>query len=120
MNTNDNRKLTIRILSICMFIASVVLYLLIVNNFIANYDSGVMHRYVFVGLSLMYFAAFLILIGRMNGYIRPIRWKNKVWNTIWNVLYFFGMVVAATLMEEGLWNDNLFAMRKYPEAQGFQ
>lgn len=24
----------------------------------------------------------------MNGYIRPIRWKNKVWNTIWNVLYF--------------------------------
>ena len=113
MNTNDNRKLTIRILSICMFIASVVLYLLIVSNFIANYDSGVMHRYVFVGLSLMYFAAFLIPIGRMNGYIRPIRWKNKVWNTIWNVLYFFGMVVAATLMEEGLWNDNLFAMRKW-------
>lgn len=59
----------------------------------------------------MYFAAFLIPIGRMNGYIRPIRWKNKVWNTIWNALYFFGMVVAATLMEEILWNDKAFFLQ---------
>ena len=111
MHTNDKKTNIIRILSICIFVASIVLYMLIVNNFIANFTQLDVHRYVFVGLSIMYFAAFLIPIGRMNGYIRPIRWKNKVWNTIWNVLYFLGMVVAATLMEEILWNDKAFFLQ---------
>lgn len=111
MHTNDKKTNIIRILSICIFAASVVLYMLIVNNFIANFTQLDVHRYVFVGLSILYFAAFLIPIERMNGYIHPIRSKNKVWNTIWNALYFFGMVVAATLMEEILWNDKAFFLQ---------
>lgn len=53
MHTNDKKTNIIRILSICIFAASIVLYMLIVNNFIANFMQLDVHRYVFVGLSIM-------------------------------------------------------------------
>ncbi len=112
MNTNEKNKWIKWIMSVCIFAASVAVYLLAVNNFITNYDSGVMHRYVFVGVSLMFFASTaLVPIARINEYIKPIHWKSKIWNRIWNILFFFGVALAAALMEEYLWNDNFFVLR---------
>lgn len=85
---NNKKQWLIWVLSACVFLGSVVIYIYGANNFVANYDSGVMHRYVFVAYAIIYFALIFVIIGRMNGRIKPVRWKLKAWNIIWNILYF--------------------------------
>lgn len=107
---NNKKQWLIWVLSACVFLGSVVIYIYGANNFVANYDSGVMHRYVFVAYAIIYFALIFVIIGRMNGRIKPVRWKLKAWNIIWNILYFFAVVFASLLIEELLWNEDLRGM----------